>query len=189
MVGPTPSTRGNLIGSIVPLLIAAGIAFTVPAARRLGSAAAAVAGGAFVVVLLAIQLSAQMQRPDWRGAAAAIGPPSGPTALVVTKKGDDGLAYYLHAQRTRSASSQMGRGSAGSTPSADLDHLAPKRPFRLVEQRGLAPCCVLRHFRSPPPCRYDQATSPGQLHESQKVWTGSRVIVAGHQSGPQPTER
>ena len=180
----------NLIGSIVPLLVAGAIAFSVPEPRRLGSAAAAVAAVAFAVVLVAIHFSAQMQRPDWRGAAAAIGPPSGPTALVVTKNGDDGLAYYLRAQEFKKRFFPSGVSVREIDTLSKVSAISPpRRPFKLVEQRGLAPCCVLRRFRSPRLVAIRPGDLAGSgLQEAQKVLLDGvpRVVVAGHESGPPP---
>jgi len=178
----------NLIGSIVPLLVAAAIAFSAAEPRRLGNVAAAIAAAAFALVLAAIHLSAQMQRPDWRGAAAAIGPPRGPTALVVTKNGDDGLAYYLRAQEFKNRFFPSGaRVREIDTLSKVSAISSPRRPFKLVEQRGLAPCCVLRRFRSPHPVAIRPGDIAGAgLHEAQKALLDGvpRVVVAGHESGP-----
>jgi hypothetical protein len=178
----------NMIGSVVPLLVAAAIAFSVPEPRRLAAAATAVAVVAFAAVLAAIHLSAQMQRPDWRGAAAAIGPPSGPTALVVTKNGDDGIAYYLSAQEFEHRFFPRGiRVREIDTLSKISLVSPPSAPFKLVELRGLAPCCVLRRFRSPRPVAIRPSDVAGAgLHEAEKVLLDGvpRVVAGGRESGP-----
>jgi mannosyltransferase len=87
----------NMIGALVPLLVAAGIAC---GARRAGRAGLAVAAGActlFAAVLVAVALSPAMQRPDWRQVARAVGPSPGTRVLVVPRLGEDPIAYYLHA--------------------------------------------------------------------------------------------
>ena len=129
-----------------------------------------------------------MRHARWRGAATAIGPQSRQTALVVTKNGDDGLAYYLHAQEFNKRFFPDGARVREIDTLSKISTISPpKRPFRLVEQRGLAPCCVLRRFRSPHSVPIRPSDIAGaRLHESQKVLLDGvpRVIVAGHQSGP-----
>jgi mannosyltransferase len=178
----------NLIGSIVSLLVAAAIAFSVTERGGLGTAAAGAAALVFAVVLGAINVSAQMQRPDWRGAAAAIGPPRGPTALIVTKNGDDGMAYYLDAQELKKRFYPKGvRVREIDTLSKVPDINPPHRPFRLTEERGLAPCCTLRRYRSPRPVVISQGDVAGAgLHESQKILVDGvpRVVAGSHESGP-----
>jgi len=85
----------NLIPALVPLLAVAAIAFSLPAARRLG----AVLGGAFLVYSLGFCLAAStlpsLQRPDWDAVAAKLGEPSGPRAMVTWTLGEASLRYYL----------------------------------------------------------------------------------------------
>jgi hypothetical protein len=76
----------NLIGALVPVLVAGGVAFGLRNSKSLGVVCTAAAALLFTAVLLAVYVSAQMQRDDWRGAAAAIGPPTGPRVLVVPRE-------------------------------------------------------------------------------------------------------
>jgi hypothetical protein len=64
----------NLIGALVPLLVAAAIALGCRRAGSLGLIASGIAVSLFLAVLGGVSVSGQMQRPDWRGAAAALGP-------------------------------------------------------------------------------------------------------------------
>ena len=88
----------NMIGSVVPLWWPAASRSACATPNRWGLSAPLRRSLLFAAVLLAVYVSAQMQRPDWRGAAAAIGSPEGPRILVVPTNGDDGLVYYLHAR-------------------------------------------------------------------------------------------
>src|SRR4051794_18749782 len=63
----------NLIGSLVLLLVAAGIAFGSARAGVAATAAAAIACALFVAMLVVVNQTRQMQRPDWRVDAAVIG--------------------------------------------------------------------------------------------------------------------
>jgi mannosyltransferase len=85
----------NVLPALVPLLVAVGIAVTLPAARRLGAAIAA----ALLVYSLGFSLWASfdpdLQRPDWEAVAAAIGEPEAPRASVTWVLGEASLRYYL----------------------------------------------------------------------------------------------
>ena len=127
----------NLIASLPALLIAAGIGLGCRGAGRIGTAAAAAAVLVFVVVLGAAYESSQMQRPDWRGAAAAIGPPSGPRVLIVARNGEEPIAYYRDARpfRPRLGAERVQRDRRPRHPCVDL---ATRR--RVPAHRGYGAC-------------------------------------------------
>jgi mannosyltransferase len=89
----------NLIGTLVPLLVAAGIAFGVMRARIAGAIAVAVACALFAAVLILGSLTPQMQRPDWRGDAAAIGTSPTKRIVVVPRSAGPPISYYLGARQ------------------------------------------------------------------------------------------
>jgi 4-amino-4-deoxy-L-arabinose transferase-like glycosyltransferase len=139
----------NLIGSLVPLLVAVGVALGCAGAGRLGIGAAGVAALLCLVVLGATYQSSQMQRPDWRAAAAAMGPPTGPRILVVSRNGNEPIAYYRDAREFRSPPYSGERVD-------EIDVLgilgAAVRPpgmgFQQVSRQRLAPCCTLWRYRA-----------------------------------------
>ena len=155
---------------------------------RLSSAAAAggvVAAGAVCAAML---FSAQMQRPDWRTAAAAIGPPSGPTALLVMRNADAPLAYYQEAQYFNP------RFFPHGVTVREIDVVSrtgavtpPVDGFRLAEQRGMSPCCALRRYVSKRPVHI----RPSDLADAHlgepytAMLTGvAPVVIGDHESGP-----
>jgi mannosyltransferase len=166
----------NLIGSLVPLLVAGGIAFGLRNSKSLGVVCTVAVTLLFAAVTLAVYSSAQMQRDDWRGAAAAIGPPGGPRVLVVPKNGDDGLVYYLHAR-------EFGRRRfQGGIRVREIDVLStafaispPGKGMRLVEKRGLAPSFILRRYRSPHPV----LVRPQDVAGRQILTERSKVLADG----------
>jgi hypothetical protein len=126
--------------------------------------------------LLAVYVSAQMQRPDWRGAAAAIGPPEGPRILVVPTNGDDGLVYYLHAREFERRRFQRGiRVSEIDVLSTAFAISPPGKGMRLVEERGLAPTFILRRYRSSHPV----LVRPQDVAGRQVLTERSKVLVDG----------
>lgn len=88
----------NALGAIVPVLLAAALIFGGSAGilARLG---VVITSLSFAVVVLVFNLSAEMQREDWRGAALAMGPPQGVRIVVAPKNGDDPLELYLDATK------------------------------------------------------------------------------------------
>jgi 4-amino-4-deoxy-L-arabinose transferase-like glycosyltransferase len=144
----------NLIGSVVPLLAVAALGFGGERAGRAGMAGALAGCVLFSGVLAAVYASAQMQRPDWRGAAQAIGPASGPRILVVPHNGDDPLAYYLNAEKFKASQFPGGLRVREIDVLSTRSEIAPPRHgFRLAHQQGLAPLFVLRQFRAARPRR------------------------------------
>jgi mannosyltransferase len=148
VVGPDFVDVRNLIGALVPLLVAAGIGLGGRGAGRLGLAGAGAAGLIFLAILAAVFTSGQMQRPDWRGAAAAMGAPSGPRVLVVARNGNEPIAYYRHAREFRSPRFRGARVKEIDVLSTLGTISPPGDGFRLTERRGLAPCCTLWRYRA-----------------------------------------
>jgi mannosyltransferase len=169
----------NLIGSLAPFLIAAGVGFGCRGAGRLGLAAAGAAVLLFVVVLVAVYESGQLQRPDWRGAAAAMGPAAGPRVLVVARNGNEPISYYRDAREFRPPHFVGERVNEIDVLSKLPVISPPGDGFRLVEKRGLAPCCVLWRYRAPRRTLVKPAAVAGHriLHEP------SSVLIEGASGG------
>ncbi len=164
----------NLIASLPALLIAAGVGFGCRGAGRLGSVAAVAVVLVFAIVLAATYESSQMQRPNWRGAAAAIGPPSGPRVLVVARNGQAPIAYY------RGASLFRPRLGAQRVSEFDLLSIAPTVTppgdgFKRTERRRMAPCCTLRRYRA----RRPALVHPRVLVRRQILHEPSKVLIDG----------
>jgi hypothetical protein len=79
----------------VPLAVVAAAGWGASRAGLVGLLAAAGFCAASLAVVIAVDREARLQRPDWRGAAKAIGPAAEERALVVPFIGDDPLALYL----------------------------------------------------------------------------------------------
>ena len=165
----------NLIGSLAPFLVTAGIGFGCSQAGRLGLASAGAAVLVFAAVLVAVYESGQMQRPNWRAAAAAMGPPSGPRVLVVARNGNEPISYYRNAHPFRPPFFSRARVDEIDVLSKLPTITPPGKPFRLVKQQGLAPCCTLRRFRAPRP----QVVRPGAVSGNRIMREPSVVLVEG----------
>jgi mannosyltransferase len=167
----------NLIGAVVPLLVVAAIGFGCARAGRVGLASAGLAILLFVAVLAAVYASGQMQRPNWRGAAAAMGPQSGPRILVVPRNGNEPIAYYRDAREFRPPRFHAERVREIDVLSTAGAISPPRGGFRLIKTQGIAPCCTLRRYRSPRRALVRPSDVSRVLHER------STVLVEGARPG------
>jgi len=85
----------NVMPALVPLLLAVAIGVTLPAARRLGQAIAAVLLAYSLGFCIWASVAPELQRPDWRAVVADVGEPQAPRALVTWVLGKASLRYYL----------------------------------------------------------------------------------------------
>ena len=141
----------NLIGAVVPLLVAAAIGFGTRRAWAAGAVGAAAGCLLFVGVDVAVLASAQMQRPDWRGAAAAIGSARAPRILVVNHNGDDPLDYYLGSTKLERSNYPPRGVSRIVALGAELSARSPGGGFEPLSSRRLPPTFTLTTFGAPRP--------------------------------------
>jgi hypothetical protein len=135
----------NVIGALLPCAVVAAAGF---AASRTGLAAAGALCSLCVALVLSVAADPRYQRLNWRGAARALGPPTGDRAIVVTRAlSPELLQFYLPGLRAMPERgvpmreidviglATLGRYGAG-TP-------RPPRPVSLRPPEGFAPA-VLR---------------------------------------------
>jgi hypothetical protein len=136
----------NLIGALVPFLIVLAIGFGCRGAGRAGLAAGVTTCALFAGVVIAVAVSAQMQRPDWRGAAEALASNGEPRVFVVLRNGVGPLAYYLSARKLNPGESVRAREI--DVLSTNYRVKRPPGPFRLVDQERRAPTFFLWRYRA-----------------------------------------
>jgi len=141
----------NLIGALVPLLIVLAIGFGNRGAGKAGLAAGAATCALFAGVLVAVDVSAQMQRPDWRGAAKALVSTGEARVVVVPRNGDDPLAYYLDAQKSARLAQKRVREREIDVLSTNYRVKRPPGSFELTDQERRAPFFLLWRYRAPRP--------------------------------------
>jgi uncharacterized membrane protein len=138
----------NMIGAWVPLAVALGAAAAAP--KREWSAAGAVAIAAvcacFIALVVAVDTDTKLQRADWRGAAAALGPAREPRAIVVPAIGDDPMSYYARAARLQHGSATVSEIDVlwfAGAPRTD-DRAVPAG-FRQTERRTIGRFRLVRY--------------------------------------------
>jgi mannosyltransferase len=142
----------NLLPGLIPLLIAVAIGFATIRFPRSGLVLAA----ALVAFLLAfwvhVERTEWLQRDDWRAAAAAIGGPRGPRAIIAPGGGAVPLEHYLPGAREDEGYAGPVREVAVlGWPRSPAPALNPPRPFQLVERKKVDFQFTLWRFRSPEP--------------------------------------
>ena len=147
----------NVIIAMVPLFLVTAAGLGAKRAGWFGLAATAAGCAVSAALLVAVARDEELQRADWRTAAEALGPATGPRAVVTAFLGDDPLEVYRPGTR---------RFPRGGASVAEVDVIAYSRPsrkppapgFRLVEQRRVERFTLLR-FKAPKP----QRLRPGEL--------------------------
>jgi 4-amino-4-deoxy-L-arabinose transferase-like glycosyltransferase len=125
----------NLLPALVPLLAAVAIGASLHAARRAGTALAAVLVAYSLGFCVWVSLSPALQRPDWDAVASRIGDePQAPRAIVLWTLGAASLRYYLS---TGSFQAQPSEGFTWSVHEVDFvsDGPAPPVPDELLGPR------------------------------------------------------
>lgn len=171
----------NLLPALIPLLLVAagGIA-----AKRAGWLGPAV-GAALVAYMLAFCVYSDfrpaLQREDWRSIADAIGPPSGPRAILVWEQGDEPLAFYIGAGETRVKWKQWRHAPR---PVAEVDVVSGRPPplahralppaFRVVGREALGRMTLIR-YQAPRPV----ALGWGRLVGNFTGYSNNAVLLDG----------
>jgi hypothetical protein len=86
----------NVVAGVVPATVAVAAGF---ASSRQGMLAATLLCALSLGIVVSVATDEASQRPDWRGAASALGQPNVPRALVVTPWIDSEVWVYLPAAR------------------------------------------------------------------------------------------
>jgi mannosyltransferase len=88
----------NLLPALVPLLAAVAIGVAGRRSGRLGLCIGGALAAYWLAFALYVDLRPRLQRPDWRDAAAGLGPAAGPREIVASGQGSVPLRYYLEGR-------------------------------------------------------------------------------------------
>jgi 4-amino-4-deoxy-L-arabinose transferase-like glycosyltransferase len=89
----------NLLPALLPMTLAVAAGFGARGAGPAGAVAAAALCAAFTLIVALTATSKELQRPDWRGAAAALGDTARARVIVVPAHGTHALEIYRPAAR------------------------------------------------------------------------------------------
>jgi hypothetical protein len=143
----------NLIGALPPLLLVAALGFGVKRGARLGLAGAIATCVLFAGIVVLANLNPRMQRPDWRGAAQAIGPARTSRIIVGPYVAGKPLIYYLGGRQFSPGDRKCARVHQIDVLSPNRHISPPGHGFHVVSTMRLPPTFVLRRFVSPrAPC-------------------------------------
>jgi mannosyltransferase len=137
----------NLLGALVPFLLAAAAGFAASKARRAGLVLAILLCAYWLAFDVHVARTLNLQRPDVREVTERLGPPSQPRAIVSWTLAGDGIQLYLDG-----ASHRVYRGDVRVR---ELDVIskaaAPERPpslppaFRAVERLRMERLTLIRY--------------------------------------------
>ncbi|MEA2428261.1 MAG: mannosyltransferase [Thermoleophilaceae bacterium] len=141
----------NVIAVYVPLVLAVAAGLGLARRPALGLAGAAVICAVAVVVDVEVTRDARLQRTDWRGAAAALGP--GPEAIVVTPAWDQKpLGLYARSLEPLPLAGAPVREVVLIGEGQPPTFAEPPAPpgFQVAERRKTAGYLMIRYFSSGP---------------------------------------
>jgi 4-amino-4-deoxy-L-arabinose transferase-like glycosyltransferase len=124
----------NLLPALVPLLAVVAIGLTLPGARRLGNAVAALLIAYSLGFCVWASVSPDLQRPDWSAVADQLGEPNGPRATVTWSLGEAPLRYYLSTGAIQVKSAERNPWMVGEIALVSQGKVAPPSP-RLLGPR------------------------------------------------------
>jgi hypothetical protein len=104
-----------VIAALVPLLIVVAAGLGTVRARKVGAVAGGVLAAIFLSMTISICVRDELERPDWRGVADAIGPAHAPRA-VVTNSNVQGRPLTFYAPRLKEVYDSGSATFAGDRP-------------------------------------------------------------------------
>jgi hypothetical protein len=143
----------NLIGALVPALVALGIAFSVRRAAGFGALGLLACSALFVYALHTEATTPAMQRHDWQAAASLV-PKRGPLLLVVPQDGRTPLQYYTGRKLDNFVPKHFAGGVATRRIVVVSDYLPVHEPypgFRLSGSRTAPQHWTINVYSSPQP--------------------------------------
>jgi mannosyltransferase len=140
----------NLIGALVPALVALGIAFSVRGAAGFGALGLLACSVLFAYALHAEATTPAMQRHDWQAAASLL-PKRGPQLLVVPQDGLTPLEYYTGRNLDKFVPQHFTGGVATRRIIVVSDYVPVRSPgarFRLVRSQAAPQHWTINTYRS-----------------------------------------
>jgi mannosyltransferase len=172
----------NLLPALVPLAIAAAVAFAANGARRVGLVCAVLLCAYWLAYDVYVTRTPNLQRPDFRDLAEQLGPPAQPRAILTWKLAADPIRFYLD-----NSSRRVYRGVVSvreidviSKPVVARKPVGLPPAFRPVERRRLERLTLIRYVSA----HLQQV--PFHVLRDARTGFGSNAVVA---DGRPPTGR
>jgi mannosyltransferase len=179
-LGPDYLLDRNLLPALVPLTVGLAAGF---GARRAGTVGLAGAGALCTLFALSVALTASrkdLQRPDWRGVAVALGEGHVPRVIVTPASGDLPLQLYLPGARDAAPGAVFATEVIViNTPGPERRTPSLPRSFIRVQRQTIAGF-VIATFRS----RRAAKLMPRALSTSAATAEPVAVLIKG---APRPT--
>lgn len=150
----------NLLPVLIPLGLVAAVGFGATRPALAGTVLASLLVAYWLAFDIYVDTRPNLQRPDWRTAAARLGPVHGSRAIVTWKLSDYSLAYYLNANLLG-----VTRGTAPQ-PVSEID-------------------VIYRH----PPRRGLPSKLPSSFHQVEESHFGDLTLVRFRSAHPVPLSR
>jgi hypothetical protein len=153
----------NLVAAMVPVTALIAVVVVWPGTGRAGIALAAAIALAFLAISIDVNLSASLQRENWRGLAADLPRSSRERAITTVEFGSAPLKYYLPGLRSLPVGSSVVVDEiveTGHEPVRPSAALAPAPGFHLQARVRLDELVAYR-FVSPVARRVSEATLAG----------------------------
>ena len=166
----------NLIGAMVPVSALVAVLCCAPGAGRAAAALLAVGVVGMAAITLDVDLSPRLQRGDWRGLAALLGPPRPLRAITTVELGSAPLQYYMPGLHNLPRGGSVIVSEIDETGYAPLraSAAAPPAPgFRLLAREDVAGLIVYR-FRAARPA----PVSEGALRRHVITLAHPEVLVS-----------
>ena len=158
LVGVDHFLARNTLVALPVLLVALGVAFAARRAPRVGLALGGGLAVLWIAIVIGVSLEPRFQREDWRGAAAAVGPPTDRAVVVTPVSGVVPLEYYRPALEPMPAGGSavrevvvVGLPDADSGTPPDAATIVPPGPAFTEVGRTQTAGFTLVRFRAPSP--------------------------------------
>jgi mannosyltransferase len=155
----------NVMAGVVPLLLLAAVGFASTRAARIGLAAAGALCAIYAGVVVAVGSTAEMQRPDWRGAAEEIGHPEDVRLLGIPQNGDNPFLYYLGAERFLGPEGRAGAAVDEVVAVSTTGAIRTPPGFREVSRTLLPPLFEVAFLSADRPMRVTEPEVEAILNE------------------------
>jgi hypothetical protein len=168
----------NLIGALVPALVALGIAFSPRPSAGVGTAGVLAASALFVYAFHVEATTPAMQRHDWRAAAAALSSRPKAELFVVPQDGRTPLQYYTGRRLEKFIPKHFADGVATRRIVVMTDFQPVRTPqpgFRLVKGQWAPQHWTVDVFAS----RHPVVVTPKRLADRSVIPQPSTVLIDG----------